>query len=153
MAQMKSPTRAPVKETNLLPAVAIVIGGAGVATGLYFWMKKPPGVDPGDTIRAHFTFDYLGSGGSYILLVRFGYHRISGLIDWFDPEEGLDRFTKLVNLTGPQAYKFDVDCKLPDAAPSRDYDAEGSVLSVDMQPGQDWILRVFKDKAITVRKV
>ena len=145
-------TKAPEKKGDKLSAVAVAIGGVGIAAGLYFYMKKPAGVDIGDTIRAHFGFDYLGGGGNYILLVRFGYHRLSGLITWFDPEEGLDRYTKPVALSGPDSYEFDVDCILPDGTPARTYDAEGSILTPDMQPGQDWILRVFKDKAITVRK-
>ena len=152
MAETNTLTRAPARETNWLPAVAIGIGGVGLAAGLYLWLKKPPGIDRGDTVRARFTFDYLGSSGSYVLLVRFGYHRISGLFDWFDPEEGLDRFTLPINLSGPDSYEFDIDCKIPDGAKVATYDAEGSVLSLDMKPGLDWILRVFKDKAITVRK-
>ncbi len=146
-------TNAPERKTDWLIPTAVILGGAGVAGGLYLYMKKPPGVSPRDTIRARFTFDYTGQGGSYVLLVRFGYHRLSGLLDWFDPEEGLDRYTKPVNLGSPDSYKFDVDCLLPDGAAARTYDAEGSILSPDMRPGQEWILRVFKDKAITVRKV
>jgi len=135
-------------KTDWLVPAALLVGGAGVAAGIYFYMKKPPGVDPGDRIKAHFSFVFRGDGGSYILLVRFGYHRIS---DWFDPEEGLDRYTAPVNLPGPGSYEFDVVCILPDGTPARVYDAEGSVLSPSMQPGQEWLIRVFKDKAITVR--
>jgi len=141
---------APEKKSDWLVPAAVFIGGAGIAGGLYFYMKKPPGVDPGDKVRAHFSFGYQGNGGSYILLVRFGYHRISGLFDWFDPEEGL-LFSKQISLPVPDSYEFDVDCVIPDGTPARSYDAEASILSLDMQPGQDWILRVFKDKAITVR--
>lgn len=51
-----------------------LIGAAAVAgVGLYLWSKGPPGVNPGDTVYGDFTFDYLGQGGSYILLVRFGW--------------------------------------------------------------------------------
>ena len=146
-------TKALEKKTDWLVPTAVVLGGAGIAAGFYFYMKKPPGVDPGGKVRAHFVFDYSGDGGTYILLVRFGYHRISGLFDWFDPEEGLDRYTKSVSLPGPDSYEFDIDCVIPDSTPARSYDGEGSILSTDMQPGQDWLLRVFKDKAITVRKV
>jgi len=138
------------KASNWLLPAAVIVGGTGIAVGLYFYMRKPPGVDPGDKVRAHFGFGYQGNGGSYILLVRFGYHRISGLFDWFDPEEGL-LFSKQISLPGSDSYEFDVDCVIPDGTPDRSYDAEASILSLDMQPGQDWILRVFKDKAITVR--
>jgi len=140
------------QKTDWLVPTAVVLGGVGIAAGLYFYMKKPSGVDPGDKVRARFTFDYLGSGGNYILLVRFGYHRISGLFEWFDPEEGLDNYIKPVTLASPDPYEFDVDCVLPDGTPARTYDAEASILTPYMQPGQDWLIRVFKDKAITVRE-
>ena len=38
MAEIKTPE----KKTDALPIVAITLGVAGVGTGLYFWMKKPP---------------------------------------------------------------------------------------------------------------
>lgn len=152
MAETKTPTRLPAKETNWLVPVAVVLGGAGIATGLYFYMKKPSGLDPGGKVRAHFTFDYLGAGGNYVLLVRFGWHRVIVGVDWFDPEEGMDRYTKAITLAGPDTYEFDVDCRIPDGAKASTYDAEGSVLTPDMEAGKDWIKRVFTDKAITVRK-
>jgi len=144
---------AEVKEKkDWMPVVALGLGGAGVVAGLYFFLKKPPGVSPSDVVRAHFRFDYVGEGGSYVLLVRFGWHRVLLGVDWFDPEEGMDRYTKAVTLQEPNTYEFDVDCRIPDGAKASTYDAEGSILTPDMQPGEDWILRVFKDKAITVRK-
>jgi len=137
------------KKVDWVPVAAVGLGGAALAAGLYFFTKKPPGVEPGGEVQAHFKFDYLGEGGDYVLLVRFGYHRAAG---WFDPEEGLDNFTLPVTLPGPDIYEFDVDCILPDGTPARTYDAEGSILTPEMELGQDWILRVFKDKAITVRE-
>lgn len=128
---------------------ALGAGAAAIGLGVYFWTKKPPGVSPGERIRAHFIFDYLGVGGDYVLLVRFGYHRLA---NWFDPEEGMDRYMLDVGLPGPDAYDFDVDCAIPGGAPARSYDAEGSILTPEMVPGHDWILRVFTDKAITVRE-
>jgi len=145
-------TTPPKEKKDWLPVAAIGIGGAGLALGLYLYMRKPAGVSPGGKVRAHFSFDYLGEGGDYVLLVRFGYHHLSGLIDWFDPEEGMDRYMLEVSLPGPDTYEFDVDCQIPDGAPARTYDAEGSILAPEMEPGQEWILRVFTDKAITVRE-
>jgi hypothetical protein len=147
----KPPTQ-PAKKTDWVPIVGIGLGGAGLGLGLWLFLRKPPGVSPGDVVRAHFTFDYLGDAGDYVLLIRFGYHRLSGLIDWFDPEEGMDRYMLPVSLPGPDTYEFDVDCTIPDGAKATTYDAEGSILTPEMEPGQDWLYRVFKDKAITVRK-
>ena len=148
MAQAK----APEKKTDWLVPTAVVLGGAGIAVGLYFYTKKPSGVDPGDTIRARFVFDYLGSGGSYLLLVRFGTYRVILGVDWFDPVGGLDRFTRTVNLPGPDSYQFDLSCRIPAGTSAGTYDAEGSVLSPDMSPGLDWIIRHFTKQAINVRK-
>ena len=144
---------AEVKEKkDWLPVVAIGLGAAGAATGLILWMRKPPGASPGDVIRAHFKFDYVGEGGNYVLLVRFGWHRVIVGVDWFDPEEGMDSYTKAVTLAGPDTYEFDVNCRIPDGAKASTYDAEGSILTPDMEAGKDWVKRVFTDKAITVRK-
>jgi len=140
------------KKVDWLPIAAVGLGGAGLGLGLWMYLKKPPGISPGEVIVAKFSFDYLGAGGSYVLLVRFGYHRISGLINWFDPEEGMDRYTRAIVLPGPNSYEFDVRCVIPDGAKPGTYDAEGSILTPDMTPGQDWLVRVFSDKAITVRK-
>lgn len=137
------------KKVDWVPVAAVGMGAVAVGLGLYFYMKKPPGVSPGEVVRAHFAFDYLGEGGDYVLLIRFGYHRLP---EWFDPEEGLDRYMLDVSLPGPDTYEFDVDCVIPDGTPARTYDAEGSILTPEMEPGQDWILRVFTDKAITVRE-
>jgi len=145
-------TKTPEKKTDWLVPTAVVLGGAGIAAGLYFYMKKPQGVDPGDTIRARFAFDYLGPGGSYILLVRFGTYRVILGIDGFDPVGGLDRFTRAVNLLGPDSYQFDLICLIPAGTSAGTYDAEGSILSPDMELGQDWITRHFTKQAINVRK-
>lgn len=144
------------EKRDILTPIAIGIGTVGLGLGAYLFLKKPPGASPGDTVRAHFNFKYSGPGGDYILLVRFGYHRSVLGVDWFDPEEGMDRYTLLVSLPPPiylepSVYEYSIDCVIPDAAPKRSYDAEGSILTPQMEPGQDWILRVFKDKAINVR--
>jgi len=139
------------KKDWLVPT-AVVLGGAGIAAGLYFYMKKPPGVDVGDVIRAHFKFDYSGEGGSYRLLVRFGWYQPWYMPTGFDQEEGMDRYTKEVNLQGPDSYEFDLDCVIPTGVKASTYDAEGSILSLGMEPGKDWIERVFAKNVFTVRK-
>lgn len=140
------------KTKDWVTPVVVVLGAGGIAAGLYLALRKPPGVSRGGIIRAHFSFNYYGISADYILLVRFGYHRLSGLIEWFDPEEGMDRYILAVSLLAPDSYEFDVNCRVPDTAPVRSYDAEGSILTPDMELGKNWILRVFKDKAISVRK-
>jgi len=145
-------TKTVVKKGSTLPALVVGLGTVGVAAGLLLFLKKPPGVSAGDTVRAHFKFDHLGDGGDFILLVRFGWYKPWYLPFGFDPEEGLDSYTKAVTLEGPGTYEFDIDCVIPDGAKASTYDAEGSILSPGMEPGQDWLTRFFTKKAITVRK-
>ena len=140
------------QKTNWLVPTAVVLGGAGIAAGLYFYMKKPPGVDTGDTIRAHFTFKYSGDGGDYLLLVRFGWYQPWYMPTGFDQEEGMDRYIKEVSLGSPKTYEFDLDCVIPTGVKPDTYDAEGSILSPGMEPGEDWIERVFAKNVFTVRK-
>ncbi|MCK5235863.1 MAG: hypothetical protein KAR06_02665 [Deltaproteobacteria bacterium] len=126
------------------PAV-LAIGAVGLGTGLYLYFKKPPGAYTGDTIRAHFTFDYDGPEGVYILQVSFGskifenvFHHIPG---WtWDIEVVLD---------GPGTYEFDLLCELPREGPNIGrYNAEATIRT----PGMDWldylIKKVTKDKVI-----
>ena len=132
--------------------IVITLGAGAVGTGLYLALRKAPGVSPGDIIRATFTFDYLDDEADYVLLVRFGYYRQVLGKDWFDPEEGLDQFIKEAHLPSPGSYEFTVDCVIPDGAKPDTYDAEGSILTPEMEPGTDWIQRVFKKGVLTVRK-
>lgn len=152
MAQKLTP--APEKEkTDWVPLLAIGGGGLALAGGLFFFLRKKPGYDIGDVCQAHFKFDYDGDPASFKLLVRFGYHRMA---NWFDPEEGMDRYLLEIDLPGPNEpdspYEFDVDCEIPQGAPSRVYDAEGSILLPEHEPGKDWLIRVFKDKVFEVRE-
>jgi len=132
---------------NLGPVVVVGAVGA-LGLGLYLYSRKEPVavVVPGDVIRAHFTFDYLGNGGDYVLLVRFGHH----YPEFFEPETGFNHYTLPITLPGPDTQEFDVNCIIPDGTPAKTYDAEGSILRPEMEPGADWIRRVFKDKALTV---
>lgn len=132
-----------------VPAVTIGLGAIGIGAGIYFFLKRPEGVLPGDTVRASFSFDYLGLGGSYVLLVRFGWRYPIG--GGFNPEEGLDRYMRNITLSGPDTYQLDVDCLIPDTVKASTYDAEGSILTPTMLPGQDWIIRHFADKVFEVK--
>lgn len=128
----------------------LIVGAGAVAMaglGIYLWMRKPPGVSPGEKVIAHFKFDYLGDGGLYTIQMRLGYHRLA---NWFDPEEGLLWYYD-INLVEPDTYEFDLACLIPDGTPARTYDAEASIRTPDMPP-EDRLIRVFKDKAVTVRK-
>ena len=142
------PVKEKEKKVSWLPIAAVGVGVAAVGFGLYFYTKKPPGVYPRDIIRAHFKFDYLGDGGDYVLLVRFGWRGVFG----FDPEEGMDKYMLAVSLPEPDTYEFDIDCEIPMGAKPSTYDAEGSILTPEMVPGQDWIKRVFADKVIVVKE-
>lgn len=135
-----------------VPVAAVGVGAAAIGLGVYFWTRKPPGVSPGEVVRAHFKFDYLGEGGNYVLLVRFGYYQPPYMPFGFDEEEKMGHHTLEITLPEPLTYEFNLDCVIPDGAPARTYDAEGSILTPEMEPGKDWIIRVFKKGAVTVRE-
>lgn len=137
-----------MSDTKAAPVI-LGIGAAGLmGLGVYLFMKKPPGVSPGEGITAHFKFDYIGEADKdYEIQLRLGYHRLA---NWFDLEEGLV-WQKGIHLPIPEAYEFDLKCIIPDGTPARTYDAEGAIRVPGMSPG-DYLIRVFQDKAVTVRK-
>lgn len=125
------PVTAPPKEKkDWVPAAAVVIGGAGLALGLYLFLRKK-GVSPGTKMNAHFTFDYSGNGGPYLLQVSLGHIRFL----YFDHVEGLT-WTQEVELTPePASYAFDVVFTLPDGMTAGTYDAEALIRTSEM----DWL--------------
>ena len=137
---------APAKEKrDWVPIAAVGGGAAAVGLGLYFFMKKPPGVSPGNTFTAQFTFYYSGEGGSYILQVYLGHLYTLGV---FDHVEGLDWHPQ-VDLPEPGTYKFDVDCDLPVGTEPDTYDAEAGI----REPGSGWLdfeIVVYKKGAVRV---
>lgn len=137
------------KKDWLMPT-AVVLGGAGIAAGLYFFMKKPPGVDPGGSFDVTFKFDYLGEGGTFILQVHLGKIYIGSI---FDHVEGLN-WSKQVTLAGPDSYEFKVNCTLPMGTDPKTYDGEAGVrVAGPWDPPYDYIAGpVYKSGAIEVRK-
>ena len=135
------------QKTDWLVPTAVVLGGAGIAAGLYFYMKKPPGVDAGDTILAKFTFDYAGEGGTYVLQVSFGNILIG---NWFDHVEGLT-WTGEVDLPSSGKYEEYLECKLPDALTPQKFDAEALIRAPAMDM-YDYLVKTVVKDAISVRK-
>lgn len=130
-----------------VPAVAIVLGGGALALGLYFYTKKPPGVSPADIIRARFTFDYLGGGGTYVIQVSFGRIYPFGI---FDHVQGLT-WEREIELPGPDKYVEDLDCELAMAIEPGSYDAEALIRTPEMDPFQ-YIIKFLTQEAINVRE-
>jgi len=147
MAQVK----APEKKTDWLVPTAVVLGGAGIAAGLYFYMKKPPGVSPGEKFRVKFTFDCNGAGGSYYLQVHLGRLYTFSI---FDHVEGLGWYS-VVNLPGPDSYEFEFDCAIPMGTDPKSYDGEAGIRAAGAwDPPYNYIAGpVYKQGAVVVREV
>jgi len=138
------------QKTDWLVPTAVVLGGAGIAAGLYFYMKKPPGVDPGGSFDVTFNFDYLGEGGIFVLQVHLGKLYVGSI---FDHVEGLG-WSKQVTLAGPDSYEFKINCILPMATDPKIYDGEAGIRAVGpWDPPYDYIAGpVYKNGAVEVRK-
>ncbi len=135
------------EQRDWVPAVAIAAGAVGLAAGIYFYTKKPRGVDPGDVVVAHFKFDYNGTGGAYVLQVSFGRLLIG---EFFDHIEGMTWETT-VALPEPSTYEFNLECPLPQAAETRTYDAE-ALIRTPMMGRFDYLVKALTKSAIAVRK-
>lgn len=127
--------------------VAIGAGVVGIGAGVYFLMKKPKGVDPGDTVIARFAFDYLGSGGTYVIQLSLGNILIS---QWFDRIEGLT-WSAEIELPSPDNYTFDLECPLPEAIKAQVYDAEALIRTPQMGD-REYLIKVVAKDAVRVRK-
>ena len=138
------------EKRDWIPAVAVGVGGAGIALGLWLYLRKPPGIVPGDEFTAVFHFDYVGAGGPYYLQVRLGRHHTIPT-NWFTAEAGLI-WTLDVNLPVAGTYEFEIICRIPDAARPNEYDAEASIHAIGSD-SSDYIIRVFKDRVIKVLEV
>lgn len=140
----------PKKKKDIVTPIAVTVGSAALVTGLYFYMKKPKGVDPGDTIMAMFVFDYAGEGGDYILQVSLGHIRI--MEPFFDHVEGLTWELEIklpVPEEPPQKWEFGLLCPLPAATSSGTYDAEALIRT----PGMDWLDYLKGTKMVTKNAV
>jgi len=136
------------KKKDWVPIAAIGLGGVAIAASLFFFMKKPPGVDPGGEVRAHFSFDYLGEGGTYILQVSLGHVRI--MEPWFDHVEGMTWY-KEVELPGPDTYGFNFDFDIPAGTDAGTYDGEALIRTPEMD-WLDYLIKKVTKGAITVRE-
>lgn len=130
------------KKKDIFPALAITAGIAAAGVGLYLYMKKP-GLPPGGTIRCHFTFDYVGEGGTYVLQVWFG-DNFPG--QWFIHVFGC---TMQVTLPGPGTYEYDLLCDIPLGTKAQTYDAEALIRTPDMAEF-DYLAKDVQDGVIEV---
>jgi len=143
-------TKAPEKKADWLVPTAIVVGGVGIAAGLYLYLKKPMGIDPGGSFNVTFKFNYLGDGGTYILQVHLGRLYIGGI---FDHVKGLS-WSKSVVLPGPDSYEFSFKCDLPMATTPESYDGEAGIrVEGAWDPPYNYIGGpVYKEGAVQVRE-
>ena len=71
------------QKTDWLVPTAVVLGGAGIAAGLYFYMKKPS-FSAGDKIYCVFKYKHAGPGGAYRARVVMGHTVGSPPFGYFD---------------------------------------------------------------------
>ena len=140
------------KERNAGTAIAIGAGALTLGAGLFFLLKRPKGVDPGDILPVTFQFEYLGSGGAFVLVLRFGWYKPPTFPLGFDQEETMGPHELDIDLPGPDTYEVSWEITIPEGARIGNYDAEASILTPDMEIGHDWIIRSFLKNAIVVRK-
>ncbi len=131
--------------------IAVGAGALTLGVGIFFLTKKPKGVDPGDTMIARFTFDYLGAGGTFVTEISIGTLHSIGPIDIFDHITGLT-WSKEVELPGPNSYVEDLVFRLPDALEDRKWDTEALIRTPDMDE-HDCIVRVWGQDVFRTRKV
>ncbi len=134
----------PKEKKDWLPIVAVGTGVVGVGIGLYLYLRKPAGFKAGSVVKAHYTFDYLGSGGTYVIQTSFGHVVI--VSPWFDH---IFTFTQEIELPSSDSYTFDLDCKIPVGTSPGVYDAESLIRTPEM--GQfDYLIKVVTQSAIKV---
>jgi hypothetical protein len=108
----------------------VIAGGAGIlGVGLWLFLSKR-GVAAGSKMVAHFTFDYAGTGGTYLLQVSLGHVRLFT----FDHVEGLT-WTLEVQIDAPGKQEIDFEFELPDFIEPGTYDAEALIRTSAM----DWL--------------
>lgn len=133
------------EKTDILTPVAIVGGVAAIGFGTWWLMKKGAGVSPGESLFAHFKFDYEGAGGTYVLQVYFG-HSLVGA--WFDHVWGC---SMEVTLDRSDTYEFDLLCDIPEGTKAGKYDAEALIRTPEMDEFT-YFVKHITEGAITVRK-
>lgn len=145
----------PKKQTDFITPAAIVLGVGGLGFGIYYIMKKPPGIDPGDQVTAIVKFDYDGPSDEipYVISIRFGNHDpVYYPFGGFDPQGSLEYHDFDITLSGPGSYEYEIPIDIPPDAKAGTWDAECFIRYPEQTLGHDWIVRVFQDNAITVRK-
>lgn len=141
-------------DRDLTPAIAAIGGGIAIAAGIYFFTRKPKGVDPGDSVVAVFKFNYSGDGGDYVLQVGLG--KIVGLLVWdaFDNVDGL-RFPETIYLPPtdgiPTPQEFELEFTIPEGTEAKTYDAEALIRTPTMDV-DDYIIRTRMEGALVVRE-
>ena len=131
---------------DIFPTLAITAGIVAGGVGLYLYMKKPPGVSPGEAINAGFSFDYVDSGGTYVLQVYFIRYDFLGFTYkriWGRSEQ--------IELPGPGSYGFDLIIPTPLGIPPDIYGAEALIRTPWMEEF-DYIKRLITNGAIKVRE-
>lgn len=142
----------PEAKTDWVTPAVIVLGAGGIAAGLYFALKKPPGVSPGESFEVTFKFDYLGDGGAYVLQVHLGKLYTGGI---FDHVEGLS-WSETVTLPGPDSYEFSFVCDLPMGTDPKTYDGEAGIRmpNIPWDPPYNYLAGpIYKNGAVQVREV
>lgn len=134
------------KRDWVVPA-AVVGGTVAVGAGLYFYMKKPKGLDQGDVLLARLRFVYLGDAGTFVMQVSLGSVVVG---DFFNHIEGLT-WSRELDLPGPEEYTEDLECPLPEAIKARTYDAEALIRRPDMAPFT-YLIKDVRKRVITVRE-
>jgi hypothetical protein len=137
-------------KVNWGTVAAVGIGGAALGAGLYFFTRKPAGLDPGDNVKCNFSFDYSSPYPDetriYVLQVYFGDKIVGG---FFNRSFG-DILE--VELTESDHYEFDLITHIPEGAQTKkNYDAEALIRTPEMDE-DSYFVKVIKEKAIYVRE-
>jgi len=100
------------RKTDWVTPIAIIGGGAALAVGAYFLIKKKTLIEPGDTYEVTFSFKYRGPQSNYLLRVTMG-----NIIGWIFNEEESTREEYPIELSAStdwQPYTFTVSYHVPD---------------------------------------
>ncbi|MDD4985401.1 MAG: hypothetical protein PHQ43_06380 [Dehalococcoidales bacterium] len=132
-----------------IQTIALVGGTIAIGAGLYFYTRKPKGVDPGGKLTAVVSFDYFGQGGTYVVQVALGHLRF-GI---FDNIEGL-RFSTEIALPAPspkpERHQVTIELTLPEGMDDGTYDAE-ALIRYPYMDIDEYIIRIRTESAVIVR--
>jgi len=117
--------------SSLLKPLAIGVGVLGLAAGVYFYMKKAPGVAAGSVLMARFKFTYSGKGGTYVIQASLGTQDVVFQFI-FNHVEGLT-WSREIQLTDANTYTEELECPIPMGAKQKAYDAEALIRTPSMK--------------------